>query len=316
MIDATDMAAAVRCRPDRTHGVATMKYVLTVGFFLILSLATSVAAERITVGGGTRTYELHGATARDARPLILALHGNLMSGAQFERTGAWADFSSRHRVAVALPDGLNSAWADGRVAGEIRGKSAPAGTNDVAFLTALVEKLIADGVADRRRVYVTGASNGGMMTYRLVCERPDLFAAAAASIAVLTESFAATCKPSRPVPIMILNGTADRITPWQRHGAYLGTDATAAHFRDINGCSETFATQALSDIEPGDRSTVTRISYTCPKHADVMVVRIDGGGHQWPSRISPARFEAFLGPRNRDIEGADEVWSFFQRFSR
>lgn len=293
-----------------------MKFCLTIAFFLLLSFETTQAGERIVVGNTVRTFELYGATAAEPRPLILALHGNLMSGAQFERTGAWAAFSAKHRVAVALPDGLNTAWADGRVGAEIKGKSPPAGTDDVAFLGALVEKLVADGVADRKRIYVTGASNGGMMTYRMLCERPDLFAAGAASIAVLTDTRVPRCKPSRAIPILIMNGTADRIIPWERTGPYLGTEATLAHFRRANGCSDKVDMQALPDLDATDRSTVTRHTYACPAGADVVLLRIEGGGHQWPSRISPPRFETFLGPRNRDIEGADEVWAFFQSFSR
>jgi polyhydroxybutyrate depolymerase len=293
-----------------------MKHVLTLVFFILLTLATTQAGERITVGATTRTYELYGATAGGPRPLILALHGNLMSGAKFERTGAWATFSAKHRVAVALPDGLNTAWADGRATAEIKGRSPPAGTDDVGFLTALVERLVTTGVADPKRIYVAGASNGGMMTYRLLCERPDMFAAGAASIAVLTDSVAARCKPSKPMPILILNCTADGITPWARSGTYMGTEATLAHFRRANRCSDTAETETLPDLEPSDRSTVTRVSYDCPRGADVALLRINGGGHQWPSRLSPPRFEMFLGPRNRDIEGADEVWAFFQRFSR
>ena len=215
-----------------------------------------------------------------------------------------------------MPDGLNTAWADGRAHAEIKGKSAPGGTDDVAFLAALVDQLVANRVADRKRVYVTGASNGGMMTYRMICERPDLFAAGAASIAVLTDTLIARCRPSRSVPILIINGTADRIIPWERSGPYVGTEATIAHFRRVNGCSDKVEVRGLPDLESSDRSTVTRLNYACPRGADVMLLRIDGGGHQWPSRISPSRFEAFLGPRNRDIEGADEVWAFFQGFSR
>jgi polyhydroxybutyrate depolymerase len=293
-----------------------MRCVLTIIFFFVLSLTTTHASERIAVGNSARSYELFGATVGEPRPLILALHGNLMSGAQFERTGAWAQFAAKHKFVVALPDGLNNAWADGRVGVEIKGKSPPAGTDDVAFLTALAEKLVADRIADRKRLYITGASNGGMMTFRLLCDRPDLFAAGAASIAVLTDGLAARCKPGMPRPILLLNGTADRIVPWVRTGTYMGTDATLAHFVRLNGCNDTTKTQSLADIATDDRSTVTRVSYACPPGADVELLRIDGGGHQWPSRISPPKLEMFLGSRNRDIEGAEEVWAFFKRFTR
>lgn len=294
-----------------------MKYLLTLLVFFLLSLTTTGrAAERMTFDGALRTYEIHGATPGMPRPLILALHGNLGSGAQFERSAGWARVAARHGVVVALPDGLNRAWADGRNNAERKGRLPPAGTNDVAFVSALAEKLVADGIADHKRLYLAGVSNGGMMTYRLLCERPDLFAAGAAVIAVLTDDAAARCKPQRAVPLLVINGTADRLIPWSRSATYMGTEATLAHFRRLNGCGDTFETRAYPDTDRTDRSTVTRLHFTCPKGADVDLIRVDGGGHQWPSRVRPPRLELILGPANRDIEASEEIWAFLQRFSR
>lgn len=283
---------------------------------VLLASTGAQAAERFKFNGIERTYEVVGATAGQPRPLILALHGTLGTGARFERIGAWGAFAARAGVTVVLPDGLNTAWADGRTAGEIKGRAAPAGTDDVAFLASLAEKLVADRIADGKRLYVTGASNGGMMTYRLLCDRPDLFAAGAAAIAVLTDGAAARCMPRRPVPILVLNGTADRIVPWDRSGTYMGTEATLAHFRKLNGCTDRATPVALPDIDTTDNSSVTRISFACPAGTAVELLRVDGGGHQWPTRASPSRLEFFLGTRNRDIESADEIWAFLKRFTR
>ena len=294
-----------------------MRYTLTVLFFFLLAMATNVrAAEQMSVNGVARSFELIGAKAREPRPLIVALHGNRGTGAQFGRWANLQALADRHGLVIALPDGLNNAWADGRTAAEIRGKAPPAGTDDVAFLSALAEKLVADKVADRKRLYITGASNGGMMTYRMMCERPDLFAAGAGVIAVLTDGGIAGCKPGKSVPMLIMNGTEDRILHWARSGTYAGTDATVAHFRALNGCTDKAATQAYPDLDASDNSRVTRLAYTCPQGADVVLYRVDGGGHHWPSRANQARFEFILGPRNRDIEAGEEIWAFFKRFSR
>ena len=286
-------------------------------FFLLLTTIAADAGERLTVGRAERSYELIGATSGRAKPLIIALHGNRGTGAQFANSGNWRALAARHDVMIALPDGLNKAWNDGRAGAEIRGNQTPAGTDDVAFLTTLAERLVADGLADRKRLYVTGISNGGMMTYRMLCERPDLFAAGAAVIANLTETTLARCKPARPVPVLIMNGTEDKLVPHERQqGGYIGTLATASVWQKVNGCAGAPVERRLPDLDTTDRSTVTRIAYGCPAGRDVVVYRVDGGGHQMPSRSGKGILEFLLGPRNRDIEGAEEIWAFLSRFSR
>ncbi len=65
----------------------------------------------------------------------------------------------------------------------------------------------------------------------------------------------------------------------------------------------------LADRNSDDRSTVTRIESRCPPARDVVLYRVNGGGHRMPGAFSDVRFPriatAFLGPQNRDIDGAD-----------
>ena len=155
------------------------------------------------------------------------------------------------------------------------------------------------------------------MTYRLLCTRPDLFAAGAAVIAAMTETTLAACQPSRPVPVLIMNGTADKLVSYDRQvRGYIGTNDTAAFWRSINDCQETSEQHPLPDLDTSDKSTVTRIAYGCPAGRDVVVYRVDGGGHQMPSRSGIGILEVLIGPRNRDIEGTEEIWAFLSRFSR
>jgi polyhydroxybutyrate depolymerase len=112
------------------------------------------------------------------------------------------------RFGVIYPDRLNHAWADLRPDSRRAGQAPPAGTDDVAFIAKLIEKYVADGFADPKHVYITGLSNGGAMTMTLACARADLFAAAASVIMNLTDESASGCHPSRPVPMLVMNGTA------------------------------------------------------------------------------------------------------------
>src|SRR5205085_12584180 len=174
--------------------------------------------------------------------------------------------------AVVFPDGLNHSWADLRPNNMRAGRVPPHGTDDVAFIVKLVEKLVADGSADPKRIYVTGISNGGAMTMTLVCKRTDLFAAAASVVMNLTDQSANLCHPSRPVPMLMMNGTADPLIPYQGgrgHSRFAvdgfwSAEKTLAFCRKNNGCDAKTTATDLVDSDTTDRSTVTRIDSTCP----------------------------------------------------
>ena len=295
-----------------THGCAA---VLCLVATLIFPLYAAAETQTIDVGGVKRSYELIGASTGKPRPLILALHGNMGTGAQFLKYAGWDKLAAAQQIVVAAPDGTNRAWNDGRSPAEFMGRKPASGIDDVAFLTELVEHLITRGIADRRSVFVTGISNGGMMTYRLLCDRTALFAAGAAVIANMPDSSARKCRPSRPVPMLIMNGTADRLIPYEgKPGSFLSTAQTAAFWRALNGCAADPQRQWLPPRSSGNGTKVERISYKCPPANQVVVYRVENGGHQMPSHSTAFVLEAMLGPRNRDIEGAEEIWAFFSQF--
>lgn len=296
----------------------------TAGLLLALSLVvgspgTAGASEQRTLqsGGLERSYLLVGARKGTPQPLVLALHGNGGSGEQLLRYARWSTQVAAGGIVIALPDGLNKGWADGRPDSQFRGRKPPSGLNDVEFLMELIDGLVKEGIADRRRIYVMGVSNGGMMALRLLCDHADRFAAGAAVMASLPDVNAQRCKPSRPVPLMLMNGTADKLVPDQpQPGQYLGTEATAAFWRRVNRCGATRPPLDLPDVNPNDGSRIVVSEAQCPAGQDVIVYRAVGGGHQMPSISGPSLMERVLGPRNRDIEGTEVIWTFLRRFSR
>lgn len=288
---------------------------MTVYFFLLAHCGEAQAqSERINVQGSERSYVLVGQKGSSPRPLILALHGNRGSGAQFARYAGWDELARQENILIALPDGLNRAWADGRSPEQFRGQAPPPGTDDVAFLVALISRLVQQGRADPARIYVTGLSNGGIMTYRMICERADLFAGAAPVIANFPIALSRTCTPSRRVPLLVMNGTADRFAPFvSQPGVTLGHEDALAFWRRHNGCGEIDARRTLPDRDSTDGSTVAVTSYACPANARIHSYVIAGGGHQFPSIAKAPVLENLLGPRNRDIEGSRTLWAFFSR---
>jgi polyhydroxybutyrate depolymerase len=295
-------------------------------FVAALATAPAVSADTIDVNGVQRSYTAL-RPAKTPAPLVIVLHGKTQRGADMITRTAWPQVAKREGLAVVFPDGLNHAWADARTkAGpELRGP--PAGTDDVAFIAKLVEKLVADGTADAKRVYVTGVSNGGAMVMTLVCARADLFVAGASVIMNLTDEGAVTCHPSRPLPMLIMNGTADPLIPYEggRGSSYFAADGfwstekTVAFWRQLNGCEADDASLTdLPDRAPADQSTATRITSRCPPGHDVVLYRVNDGGHRMPGFAPDARFPkvatGLLGPQNGDIDGAETIWAFFSQF--
>jgi len=273
---------------------------------------------RLEVGGRERTYLLHvPPAARGPRPLVVLLHGRLGDGAGEARLSDFDPIADSVGALVAYPDGFRRSWADGRL-------GTPAdrrGIDDVAFFRALVRDIASREPVDSTRIYVAGMSNGAFMTERLVCDAADLVAAAGVVAGTLSDSLAGRCHPSRPVPVMLMNGTADPLVPYDGgelsggRGHSLGVAETVARWATWNGCAEAPERRTLPDTAR-DGTTVTEERYGhCRDRAEVVELTITGGGHTWPggAQYLPARF---IGPASRNLDGSRTLWTFFAEHHR
>jgi len=283
--------------------------------FAPASLGAESAARKLAVGGVERSYLLSRPAQDGPRPTVVVLHGGTLDATNARRTTGFEALVEREGIVAVYPDAIGRNWNDGRSKG-------PGRSDDVAFFHALVEALVAEGIADPRRVYVTGPSNGGMMTLRLVCEAADLIAAAAPIIASLPAELAASCKPARPVSVLLMNGTADPLVPYGggsvgyfgRRGDVLSTDATLTQLRVSNNSPGEATVARLPDLDPNDGSNVTVYTWSCASGASVVLYRVEGGGHRIPQRSDRARpvIDHLLGRENHDLDAAEAIWGFFQ----
>ncbi|GAB4376456.1 MAG: hypothetical protein Kow0062_16760 [Acidobacteriota bacterium] len=275
----------------------------------------------------------------EGMPLVFVLHGGGGSMASVTDNGTmaeWPDIADENGILLIVPNGVNPATGD--PAGDDQNwndcrADAPAvetGADDVGFVSALIDWAAARWPIDPARVYATGASNGGMMSYRLAFELSDRIAAIAAFIANLPAD--SECgEPAHPVPVFICNGDAeDDYMPWDggcvkaasgtcRRGTVIAAEATRdwwiAH---LNTTREPTDMTAFPDLDPSDGSTVESALHDGGfEAAEVAFYRVHGGGHTTPSieHHRPAWLLALLGlgSQNHDIEGAREAWAFLAR---
>lgn len=255
-------------------------------------------------------------------PLVIALHGLGSTGTGLRNSIRLDAAAARERFAVVYPEAVAKAWSYGRPINQpmpvVDGQAA----DDIGFLRLLIGDLVSRKVADPAQVYVTGPSRGGLMSFTIACALPDLIAAAAPLITGMTEFQREDCKPSRPVPIVLIAGTADRFQSYDGAsgltGQLLSVPDTMNFWRQLHGCGKPEA-QPLPHRHQDDTTRVVLVQWNdCKSGAKLRFYRIVGGGHQMPSidaTGNPMSEERF-GPRNRDIESADEIWAYFKNYRR
>jgi polyhydroxybutyrate depolymerase len=231
------------------------------------------------------------ATPAGPMPLVLLLHGSTSRGAEMLRDSRLAETADRHGFVVVAPDG---GIAAGRgfvwnipgvptVTGALPPKNA---RDDVAYLTGLVDRLVATGCVDGKRVYATGLSGGGRMVSLLGCVVPRRFAAIAPVVGLRAgrplasdpaQVDPATCRAAAPLPVLAFSGDADKTNPITGGGAsYWQYSQTAAlqRWAALNGCREAY----VRTID----ATLYEQGYTgCRNDASVAARTMRGGTHSW-----------------------------------
>jgi polyhydroxybutyrate depolymerase len=281
-----------------------------------------VETRTITVDGRERTYHLYRPAGKPQGPypVVLALHGGGGQGLGMRRVG-FEPVADRHGFALVYPDGHNRGWNDGRLGSRIvqRGE----GVDDVAFFRVLIDRLVAERFADPARVYSTGPSNGGIMTFRLACDLADRIAAAAPVIANMAQDRMELCKPARPVPMLIINGTKDPLVPWEggpiagnpTGGIVVSVDRTIELWKRLSGCSgKPPRERPLPDKDPNDGTRTTELVWQGCR-AELRLYRVEEGGHHWHGAAAPVSDERIKrsGKVSMDFSGAEVVWDFFSR---
>jgi polyhydroxybutyrate depolymerase len=308
-------------RGDKARGKKRLRFFFA-AILTLVSAAQAAATEtrRLNVAGEQRSYRLHIPPNLDSAPapLVIALHGAVQSAAEFETDLGLNAIARQEKFVVAYPEGLNRVWDDARPPIMRLGYVVQPG-EDVPFITAMVRRLIAEGIADPNRVYITGLSMGGFMAARMACEHSEMFAAVAMMAATVPEQYRKSCKPRRPFPVLMIHGTFDPIIPF--FGVPMGgvgimsANDTAKFFADLAGCMS-----ASEDKRPSlDRSgtVVVRRWSLCRNNTSVLLYGIPGAGHLPPS-AQEGRGDTLvawlLAERSHAIDAAEEIWNFFDQY--
>ncbi len=280
----------------------------------LLAISFSISAQQTINGfimhdGIKRDYILYVPaiyTGDSPVPLVLNFHGYTSNANEQMWYGDFRSIADTANFIVVHPQGT---LFNGSTHFNVGGWTIGSTVDDVGFSAALIDSLAVAYNINLDRVYSTGMSNGGFMSFLLACQLSEKIAAIASVTGSMTPQTFNSCNPQHPMPILQIHGTSDNVIP------YTGTTWTKSiadvmnYWVGFNHCSTQATTVDLPNIDPNDGSTAAHSVYSGgDKNTTAEHFKITGGFHTWPG-------SAFGGAgTNKDFNASLEIWKFFSRY--
>jgi poly(3-hydroxybutyrate) depolymerase len=235
-------------------------------------------------GGQMHVFVEHVPMGYDGKtpvPVLFDLHGGSFDGPR------WANFdtgfkplSETENFIYLSPSGTDNSWL-----------AETADSTDGQFLRDLIIETGKNGCIDRKRVYTTGCSMGGAMSFWLACFASDLVAAAAPLCGSPFFDIESACKPERAVPFMFTIGESDQLNCWE------GT-------RDVTPCAKqaqaAFKTvYACTDEPEPTHNDLCETMDECRDGSEVTICKVNSGHGVY---------------QNPDMDIAKEHWAFLMQY--
>ena len=199
-------------------------------------------------------------------PFMILLHGYSGSGQAMDDYLNMSSIAAARTFFLATPDGAldQLGYRYWNATDACCAANAPVPSDDVAYLTAVIDDVSSKYNVDPKRVYIIGHSNGGFMAHRMACDRASRIAAVV-SIAGAQWNYLPYCQPSEPVSVLQVHGTGDTTILYDGGPGYPGARTTVADWASLNRCTTDFYTAAVWDLDtqPGVE-TIRELAIGCP----------------------------------------------------
>lgn len=281
---------------------------------------------RLTVNNLKRTFLYYIPKHLTQTPkLVFVLHGSgmeakgmqVLSGAQFDKLA-----DKNKDIIVVYPQGYGRYWNDCRKSATFDSKKLK--VDDIAFFESMVKYFKENYAIDEQHVFAAGYSNGAQMCFKLAKERPGVFKGFAAVTANLPAETNDDCVQShQPVSMLLLNGTADPINPYnggivkagdgKERGEVMSTNQTLQYWLGLaKGDTTSMKEYDFPDVNTKDKSTAIQYTYDCVQsEKKVVLIKVINGGHIFMNagfHLWPRVF----GNVNKDINAPQVIMEFFR----
>lgn len=231
-------------------------------------------------------------TPGERLPAVVVLHGASNSPWLMQsRTGLGQAVVDRRFVAV-FPHGVASSWNAGRCCRP----AMTLGIDDLAFIDAVVDDVARRPEVDPDRIHMVGESNGGIMTYRYLCDHAGRLAGAASVVGTNLSD----CVPNEPVPVVHVAASSDEVVPYSGGSTASSRVLARSAFPPVAESMKAIAAAARCSPTPETDvdGPAEVVEWTdCGGGATVRLVTVVGAKHGWP--------------RGEQFDATDEILDFF-----
>jgi polyhydroxybutyrate depolymerase len=242
----------------------------------------------------------------DPAPLVMNFHGFGSNATEQMYYGDFRSIADTAGFLIVHPEGtLFNGTSHWNVGGWTIGST----VDDVGFTAALIDSLSAEYMIDATRIYSTGMSNGGFMSFLLGCQLNNRIAAIGSVTGSMTPETYEECNPAGSLPVLQIHGTNDPIVPYNGASYTKAIATVLEYWVDNNNCDPTPDITPLPDIAPLDGSTVDLYIYPDGDNGTTIEhYKVVGGAHTWPGNAIGGA------GTNYDINASAEIWKFFARY--
>ncbi len=301
--------------------------------------------EAITVDDVNRAYVVHlpkGYDEKQHYPVVVLLHGMNQEADDMERLTHFNELADKDSVIAVYPSALHGRWnfgapepprqmyrrgpyrrpgwgypggypAGGPPPREQGGRNRPGRADDVDFFNRMLDKLATRISVDAARVYFVGLSDGGFMTMKIGCSLTDRVAAIATVGAAMPKTM--VCVPSRPLPVVMINGTSDPVVKYGggegKNGIVhtISVEDSAKEWAKLDRCAEKPAHSKLPEKAKGGMETKVDTYEGCQESTQVVLYSVKGAGNTWPGG-EQYEVENMIGKTSSDLDANQVIWSF------
>lgn len=245
-------------------------------------------------------------TGDEPVPLVFNFHGYTSNATQQMWYGDFRPIADTANFILIHPEGTEF---DGNTHWNVGGFTIGSTVDDVGFTSALIDSLSENYNINQERIYSTGMSNGGFMSFLLACQLGEKIAAVASVTGSMTPETFNNCEPSHPTPILQIHGTTDLVVPYNGAIWTKPIEEVIDYWVEFNNCDDTPSSFEIPDVDLQDGSTAEQFVYENGENkTSVEHYEVSGGGHTWPGTGFPS-----LGT-NQDFNASEEIWRFFSQY--
>ena len=269
--------------------------------------SAQVMSDSVQVDGNFRTFHFaKPSTNKAGGSLVFILHGSGGNGKDMMKAAATlAQQTANENVLLVYPDGYKKYWNECRKAASSLANQE--NIDEATFFNSMIQYFKSKYSISEQKVFAVGTSGGGHMCYKLAMTMPGKFRAVTALIANLPDTDNFDCTEAKvAIPIMIVNGTADPLNPYNGGMMQMGTfimgkvrstDNTFQYWASLAGYTGDPVKELVADKDPADGKTIERYTYKQKDKPEVVLLKVIGGKHDYPN----------------DIDVHVEAWEFFKR---